>query len=326
MSDRRRPNYNWSVRSGDEYLPSTSEGYRDRGYHQSRQHSSMTDLRGGNREYEHRRGYTSSSQTHLDPKYPKQRYSPERRIRSRSRSRSRSPDRSRKRDRRDSDRYTRDEYIPSRSRDTHRRHDSNHRHRSRDRSNSNLRDRKRDLPRPPHQTSKHIYGPPLPSIRHHTLSVRGARSDPPTVSNHRSPPPHGYKSKSSNWKSDRRLSPSRDRIPARTKPSSSPPPSQPLLPPPPLLLPPQQDTDISMESIPLPTPKLPLRIIDKKARFYQRAEPRSVKVYKETSIIGEGTFGQVYKAKDQDKGTYVALKRVRLENERDGFPITAVSF
>lgn len=79
-----------------------------------------------------------------------------------------------------------------------------------------------------------------------------------------------------------------------------------------------------MESIPLPTPKLPPRIIDKKVKFYQRAVPRSVNVYTETSIVGEGTFGQVYKAKDQEKGTYVALKRVRLENERDGFPITAV--
>lgn len=48
-------------------------------------------------------------------------------------------------------------------------------------------------------------------------------------------------------------------------------------------------------------------------------------VYKDLSIIGEGTFGQVYKAKDQDTHSYVALKRVRLENERDGFPITAVS-
>ena len=65
--------------------------------------------------------------------------------------------------------------------------------------------------------------------------------------------------------------------------------------------------------------------MDKKVRIYQRAEPRSVNVYTDTSIIGEGTFGQVYKARDQSKGTYVALKRVRLENERDGFPITAVS-
>lgn len=48
-------------------------------------------------------------------------------------------------------------------------------------------------------------------------------------------------------------------------------------------------------------------------------------MYNDLTIIGEGTFGQVYKAKDQDSNAYVALKRVRLENERDGFPITAVS-
>lgn len=93
--------------------------------------------------------------------------------------------------------------------------------------------------------------------------------------------------------------------------------------PSPPILPPIEPT-IEINSIPLPTPKLPIRILNKKYRLYQRSEPRSVKVYRETSIIGEGTFGQVYKARDQDRGTYVALKRVRLENERDGFPITAV--
>jgi len=82
---------------------------------------------------------------------------------------------------------------------------------------------------------------------------------------------------------------------------------------------------IPMDSIPLPAQRLAPIIKNKKPRKYHRDEPRSVNVYSETSIIGEGTFGQVYKAKDQDKGTYVALKRVRLENERDGFPITAVS-
>ena len=40
--------------------------------------------------------------------------------------------------------------------------------------------------------------------------------------------------------------------------------------------------------------------------------------------IGEGTYGQVYKAKDVDAGELVALKKVRLENEKEGFPITAV--
>ncbi|CDW56806.1 Pkinase domain containing protein [Trichuris trichiura] len=39
--------------------------------------------------------------------------------------------------------------------------------------------------------------------------------------------------------------------------------------------------------------------------------------------IGEGTYGQVYKAVDRKTAEMVALKKVRLENERDGFPITA---
>ncbi|XP_077351348.1 uncharacterized protein cdk12 [Festucalex cinctus] len=41
-------------------------------------------------------------------------------------------------------------------------------------------------------------------------------------------------------------------------------------------------------------------------------------------IIGEGTYGQVYKAKDKDTGDLVALKKVRLDNEKEGFPITAI--
>ncbi|XP_027691610.1 cyclin-dependent kinase 13 [Vombatus ursinus] len=41
-------------------------------------------------------------------------------------------------------------------------------------------------------------------------------------------------------------------------------------------------------------------------------------------IIGEGTYGQVYKARDKDTGEMVALKKVRLDNEKEGFPITAI--
>uniref|UniRef100_A0A8C8VLP9 Cyclin-dependent kinase 12 n=1 Tax=Pelusios castaneus TaxID=367368 RepID=A0A8C8VLP9_9SAUR len=41
-------------------------------------------------------------------------------------------------------------------------------------------------------------------------------------------------------------------------------------------------------------------------------------------IIGEGTYGQVFKAKDKDTGELVALKKVRLDNEKEGFPITAI--
>jgi hypothetical protein len=40
--------------------------------------------------------------------------------------------------------------------------------------------------------------------------------------------------------------------------------------------------------------------------------------------VGEGTFGKVYKARNTATGSNVALKRIRMESERDGFPVTAM--
>lgn len=51
---------------------------------------------------------------------------------------------------------------------------------------------------------------------------------------------------------------------------------------------------------------------------------RCVDEYEFLSITGEGTFGQVYKAQDKKSKDVCALKKVRLDNEREGFPITAV--
>lgn len=51
---------------------------------------------------------------------------------------------------------------------------------------------------------------------------------------------------------------------------------------------------------------------------------RCVDTFEMVAQIGEGTYGQVYKAKDKLTSDMVALKKVRLENEKEGFPITAV--
>lgn len=40
--------------------------------------------------------------------------------------------------------------------------------------------------------------------------------------------------------------------------------------------------------------------------------------------VGEGTFGKVYKARNSVSGLLVALKRIRMETEKDGFPVTAM--
>ncbi|KAL1984791.1 hypothetical protein VTN96DRAFT_8732 [Rasamsonia emersonii] len=40
--------------------------------------------------------------------------------------------------------------------------------------------------------------------------------------------------------------------------------------------------------------------------------------------LGEGTFGEVYKARSKRDGSIVALKKILMHNEKDGFPITAL--
>lgn len=49
-----------------------------------------------------------------------------------------------------------------------------------------------------------------------------------------------------------------------------------------------------------------------------------MEVYEILTKIGEGTYGEVFKAREKKSGELCALKKVRLENEKEGFPITAV--
>jgi cyclin-dependent kinase 12/13 len=40
--------------------------------------------------------------------------------------------------------------------------------------------------------------------------------------------------------------------------------------------------------------------------------------------IGEGTYGQVFLGNDRKTQDKVALKKIRMESEKEGFPITAI--
>jgi len=46
--------------------------------------------------------------------------------------------------------------------------------------------------------------------------------------------------------------------------------------------------------------------------------------YEKQQKIGEGTYGVVYKAKNRETGQLTALKKIRLENEDEGIPSTAI--
>lgn len=46
--------------------------------------------------------------------------------------------------------------------------------------------------------------------------------------------------------------------------------------------------------------------------------------YMRIEKLGEGTYGVVYKAKNRKTGRFVAMKKIRLENEEEGVPSTAI--
>lgn len=51
---------------------------------------------------------------------------------------------------------------------------------------------------------------------------------------------------------------------------------------------------------------------------------RSVDSYEKLNRIDEGSYGIVYRARDKQTGEVVALKKLKLENEKNGFPITSL--
>lgn len=50
----------------------------------------------------------------------------------------------------------------------------------------------------------------------------------------------------------------------------------------------------------------------------------TVNSFQKIEKIGEGTYGVVYKAREKQTGRYVALKKIRPENENEGIPATTI--
>ncbi|KAF7562089.1 hypothetical protein G7046_g2048 [Stylonectria norvegica] len=67
---------------------------------------------------------------------------------------------------------------------------------------------------------------------------------------------------------------------------------------------------------PKPRPTLPVDLVDSDSVFFRKPGNESV--------VGSGTYGKVFKGLNVYTKGLVALKRIRMEGERDGFPVTAV--
>jgi len=69
---------------------------------------------------------------------------------------------------------------------------------------------------------------------------------------------------------------------------------------------------------PSPSPPRGPRVFDTMAGC------RSVFEYQQLNRIDEGTYGVVFRARDKNTGVVRALKKIKMEKEREGFPLTAL--
>lgn len=68
-------------------------------------------------------------------------------------------------------------------------------------------------------------------------------------------------------------------------------------------------------------------LVGREEDFQERGKatvPPGKPVFSIVAQVGEGTFGKVYKARNSVTNLLVALKRIRMETEKDGFPVTAM--
>src|ERR1700761_7387266 len=75
-----------------------------------------------------------------------------------------------------------------------------------------------------------------------------------------------------------------------------------------------------------PSSKRPAQSIFAPPRTYHPplTSSRSVYSYERLNSIEEGSYGVVFRAREKQTGDIVALKKLKLDEEKHGFPITAL--
>ncbi|KAM7332310.1 cyclin-dependent kinase 10 isoform X2 [Alexandromys fortis] len=84
-----------------------------------------------------------------------------------------------------------------------------------------------------------------------------------------------------------------------------------------------------MAEVDLESDQIRLKYIRKEGFFtvppeHRLGRCRSVKEFEKLNRIGEGTYGIVYRARDTHTDEIVALKKVRMDKEKDGIPISSL--
>nr|XP_048293477.1 cyclin-dependent kinase 10 isoform X1 [Myodes glareolus] len=84
-----------------------------------------------------------------------------------------------------------------------------------------------------------------------------------------------------------------------------------------------------MAEVDLESDQIRLKCIRKEGFFtvppeHRLGRCRSVKEFEKLNRIGEGTYGIVYRARDTQTDEIVALKKVRMDKEKDGIPISSL--
>lgn len=87
---------------------------------------------------------------------------------------------------------------------------------------------------------------------------------------------------------------------------------------------PESLSSSSTPALPKPGARLHSRYVPLRTWHPPIQPSRSVYSYEKLNQIEEGSYGVVFRARDKQTGDIVALKKLKLEEEKNGFPITAL--